>query len=68
MDPNACWARLVSALEEGDGGEAKDAAVDLAEWIDKGGFVPHGLAVAMVAERNPAAELDLGELQKALRY
>jgi hypothetical protein len=67
MDPNACWFRLVDAIQAGDEGEAEAAAHDLAVWIAGGGFVPHGLAVAIVAERNTAVEISLADLNRALK-
>ncbi|MEM1025801.1 MAG: hypothetical protein AAGJ19_19155 [Myxococcota bacterium] len=40
MDPNATLQRLFDALADDDLTEAKDAATDLAEWLDRGGFTP----------------------------
>jgi len=40
MDPNACYERLIAALDEGDIPEAKEAARDLQAWITRGGFEP----------------------------
>jgi len=48
MDPNECWKRLLDALYEGDDGAAGDAAQDLAQWIEREGFLPGGLANALV--------------------
>lgn len=78
MDPNATWQRLIDALEEGDSGEAAEAAQILAEWIGNHGFVPKGLAVAIVLQRDentrasltwpPYSGIHLSKLQQALRY
>ena len=40
MDPNACWERLLAAVEEGDADEARAAFEDLAGWLARGGFPP----------------------------
>jgi hypothetical protein len=40
MDPDACLARILSALEDKRYEEAKDACSDLLEWKNKGGFKP----------------------------
>ena len=44
MDPDACLRRLSEALEDGDLEEAKHAAQDLRDWLDKGGFAPRPLS------------------------
>lgn len=43
MDPDACLDRLVDALNDGDGDEARAAATDLGIWIGRDGFIPEGL-------------------------
>lgn len=45
MDPNACLTRVLEAIEGGDREEATAALVDLAGWIEKGGFLPRVGAV-----------------------
>lgn len=40
MDPNACLERLIAAMGIADHDEAKAAARDLAQWMDRGGFTP----------------------------
>ena len=42
MDPDACLDRLLRAVNSADTDELRSAANDLADWIDKGGFVPDG--------------------------
>ncbi len=37
MDPNACLARWVEALNEGDSREAYHARMDFNAWINRGG-------------------------------
>ncbi|MGE0789771.1 MAG: hypothetical protein AB7S26_29125 [Sandaracinaceae bacterium] len=40
MDPTACARRFLSAIDEGDTEEARDAATDLVFWLSAGGFLP----------------------------
>jgi hypothetical protein len=40
MDPNATLRELIEAAVRGDWESMLEAANDLAEWIDKGGFPP----------------------------
>lgn len=40
MDPTACWQRIVDALQDNNTIEAIDAAIDLAAWLNRGGFMP----------------------------
>ena len=40
MDPQACFARITSAMAEGDYEEAFYACNDMIEWLGKGGFLP----------------------------
>jgi hypothetical protein len=47
MDPECCWNRLLNRLIAGNVNEARDAAKDLANWIDKGGFMPNGMKAAV---------------------
>jgi hypothetical protein len=40
MDPDAALARLTDAAAAGDADEVRNAADDLAGWLDRGGFAP----------------------------
>lgn len=40
MDPQACLERVLQAWDYGDGEEFTYACEDLAQWLDRGGFVP----------------------------
>ena len=40
MDPTATWNRIIAALRDNDTLEAIDAAIDLAGWLNGGGFLP----------------------------
>jgi len=40
MDPTACARRFLSAFDDGDAEETRDAATDLMHWLSNGGFAP----------------------------
>lgn len=40
MDPVATLRKLLDALDTRDAQDAYDACSDLAEWIDRGGYLP----------------------------
>ena len=40
MDPNACLARFLRSFRDGDFADASEAADDLAQWLQSGGFPP----------------------------
>jgi 5,10-methenyltetrahydromethanopterin hydrogenase len=40
MDPNACMGRMMHAIITNDYAEARDAAHDLIDWLNKGGVEP----------------------------
>lgn len=40
MDPNACLARILSALDASDFDEFGDAMSSLYDWLKAGGFAP----------------------------
>lgn len=40
MDPNATLARIIEAAIAGDAETLREAAGDLAEWLERGGFAP----------------------------
>ena len=40
MDPDATLRLLLDAVRDGDGQGVYDACMDLAAWIDEGGFLP----------------------------
>lgn len=46
MDPNACLVRLLIACLEDDADTAAEAAADLAQWLNRGGFCPQVLYTA----------------------
>jgi len=40
MDPDACLERILRAVHNSDTDDLRASANALADWIDKGGFVP----------------------------
>jgi hypothetical protein len=40
MDPIACYRRIFDAWESSDYAECRQAALDLREWLTRGGFYP----------------------------
>jgi len=40
MDPDACFDRILTKLNDGDYAEASESYVDLLSWIGGGGFKP----------------------------
>lgn len=40
MDPNACYSSMIDAMNEGNRGLAKEYAIDLRNWLERGGFKP----------------------------
>ena len=50
MDPDACLARLLDALRDGDRDEAIDALDDLRLWLTNGRFLPGDPRVSAGAE------------------
>lgn len=44
MDPEATATRIVKAYESGDVEALESAINDLAEWVNRGGFLPKALA------------------------
>jgi hypothetical protein len=44
MDPNQTILDLLGAISCNDHESARDAAAELAAWLDRGGFLPNALA------------------------
>lgn len=40
MDPTQCYLEMFAAMEAGDLVTARERAVALREWLDRGGFSP----------------------------
>ncbi len=50
MDPNTTLQRIIDAALSGDAAELRDAANDLAEWLERGGFAPNEVFAPTRAE------------------
>lgn len=40
MDPTACYLEMYEAMRHGDHETARERALALKEWLDRGGFYP----------------------------
>lgn len=40
MDPTQCYLEMFAAMQEGDFATARERALTLQEWLDRGGFSP----------------------------
>lgn len=40
MDPTTCYFQMYEAMRDGDHEAAREKALALREWLDKGGFYP----------------------------
>jgi hypothetical protein len=49
MDPDVAWDEFALAHAEGRWADCAEPAEALAEWLERGGYIPAGMA-----ERNPA--------------
>ena len=63
MDPNATIRDLMDALAGGDRDEAADLARALADWLDRGGFLPGAQACEAARRAFNAARLDRERLE-----
>jgi hypothetical protein len=72
MDPDACFRRMLEALDSEDGSEVEDACDDLIGWLDKGGALPapsvlHGANLGLMSRAGLRAVLDLIRCAAACR-
>lgn len=58
MDPTAAMDLLKDALNAGFRGTARSIALDLREWLNKGGFPPRGMT----------AEEARAKIEEAIRH
>ena len=42
MDPTACYRDMLASLQDGDIETAREYALNLRRWLDRGGFLPGG--------------------------
>lgn len=48
MDPTGCFLDMFAAMHEGDLETAREYALSLQDWLNRGGFYPHGFTEAEV--------------------
>lgn len=48
MDPMQCYAEMTDAMNGGDRTTARERALSLQGWLDRGGFCPPGRSQAEV--------------------
>jgi hypothetical protein len=57
MDPQACFARILAAIADGDWDEYLSGFSDLGRWLRAGGFPPVVDSLGTLAEGNPRRTL-----------
>ena len=40
MDPTACYLEMILSMQDGDFHAARESALNLKRWLDRGGFYP----------------------------
>ena len=65
MDPTACYREMLASLQDNDVEAAREHALNLKHWLDRGGFCPQGQNIVDVYARltevlltAPVARLD----------
>jgi len=66
MDPTACYREMLASLQDNDVEAAREHALNLKRWLDRGGFCPQGQSLVDVNARlfevlrntAPVAQLD----------
>ncbi len=48
MDPTACHRDMLRSLQDGDNDAAREHAMNLQRWLNRGGFCPHGQNIIAV--------------------
>jgi hypothetical protein len=48
MDPKQCYLEMLEAMEAGDLATARERALDLQNWLNRGGFPPPNFSIAEV--------------------
>ncbi len=66
MDPTACYREMLASLQDNEVEAAREHALNLKRWLDRGGFCPQGQSLEDVTARlievlrntAPVAQLD----------
>jgi hypothetical protein len=48
MDPTVCYRDMLTSLQDGDNEAAREHALNLQGWLNRGGFCPHGQNIITV--------------------
>ena len=48
MDPTACYLEMILSMQDGDLETARDSALNLKRWLDRGGFYPQEVNILEV--------------------
>ena len=51
MDPTACYREMLASLQDNDVEAAREHALNLKHWLDRGGFCPQGQSIVDVYAR-----------------
>ena len=51
MDPTACYREMLASLQDNDVEAAREHALNLKRWLDRGGFCPQGQSIVDVHAR-----------------
>ena len=63
MDPSQCYREMFDAMQDGDLATARDRALDLRNWLERGGFYPPGFAETEVLDSVGEVLLRISALQ-----
>jgi hypothetical protein len=48
LDPTTCYAEMLTLMPDGDSAAAREHALNLQHWLNRGGFCPKGHSLAEV--------------------
>ena len=54
MDPESAWNEMLAAFAENNFADAESSAESLLNWIERGGFAPRTVSIAIPDEWNRA--------------
>jgi hypothetical protein len=63
MDPTQCYLEMFDAMQDGDLATARERALDLRNWLERGGFYPPSFAETEVYDNLVAVLLRTSTLQ-----
>jgi len=48
LDPTTCYTEMLTLMRDGDSAAAREHALNLQQWLNRGGFCPQGHSLAEV--------------------